>query len=112
MWGGCSQVSGASTAWDMLPGLGSRELGPPVRNPTFTSPVAVRAKAPVVRDAIGAGYRFGEAASRFLELCLVGVGHRMCLSWLRSRELGPPPRNPDTHFSGTVSAKALYLKYF
>lgn len=107
MWRGCSQVSGASTgqggAWDMLPGLGSRELGPPVRNPTFTSPVAVGAKAPVIRDAIGAGCRCGEAASRFLELCLVRV---------QSRELGPPAGNPDTLFSGTVSAKALYLKYF
>lgn len=65
-WGeGCrcgeavSQVSGASTgwggAWDILPGLGSRELGPTGRNPTFTSPLAVRAKASVVGDAIGMG---------------------------------------------------------
>lgn len=87
----------------MLPGLRSRELDPPGRNPTFTSPLAVRAKAPVVRDAIRSGCRYEEAASRSLELCLC---------WIRSRELGPPARNPDTHFSGTVNAKALYLKYF
>lgn len=92
----------------MLPGLGSRELGPPGRNPTFNSPLAARAKAPVIGDAIGAGCRYGEAASRFLELCLVGVGHRMCLWWLRSRELGPPARNPrhsllrDSQCQGSV----------
>lgn len=89
VWGG---------AWNLPPCVGPGDQGPLAGNPD-TSPGALRSKAPVVREAVRDGCGCGDSASRFLGLRWVGVGCRMCLRGLGSREMGHPAMNADTHLS-------------
>lgn len=63
----------------------------------------------MVSDAVAGGCVYEETDTRYLGFYWVGVGHRMCLRGLGSREPGPLVRNPHTS-PGPLRAEALVVK--
>lgn len=83
--------------WQWGTACASGELGSRKQDPLAWN--SVRAKAPMVTDALGDGCGCGEAAPMSLGFYWVGVQHRMCLWELGSRDHGPSTGNPDTNLS-------------